>query len=75
MTLEDVIDKYFKERNKYFDSSDAHKSIEGDTYLTYKKWGDGRVELYIGGDNGEVCITVTDNPENLETLIKIIARC
>lgn len=78
MTINDVLDKYFRDKGikvLYFHSSDAHKDIEGDTYLTYKKYGDGRIELWVGSDNGELCLTVTDNPEHLESLIKIIARC
>lgn len=66
--IQEVLDKYFSEKMKYFQSSDAYKNIEGDTYLTYRKNLD-RIELYIGGDNGEVCLCVTDNAKKLETLI------
>lgn len=73
MITEDVLYKYFRdERMKYFHSSDAHKNIEGDTYLTYRKYGDGRTELYLGGNNGEVCLCVTDNAEKLDSLINLI---
>jgi hypothetical protein len=72
MTIKDVLEKYFAEKVKYFHSSDAHQGIEGDTYLTYTKHGDGRIELYFGGDNGEVCLAVTDNPQKLQILIEAI---
>lgn len=75
MTTEEVIEKHFKDgKVKYFHSSDAHRNIEGDTYLMYKKYGDGRIELYLGGDNGEMCITVTDKPEKLDMLITNIVH-
>ncbi len=74
MEMQELLDKYFKDKKTcYFQSSDAHKNIEGDTYLTYTKSGD-RIELYIGGDNGEVCLCVTDKVEKLETLITNIIR-
>lgn len=74
-TIDRVIEKYFKgERSRYFHSSDAHRNIEGDTYLTYRNSDRGRIELYLGGDNGECCITVTDNPDKLETLITNIIK-
>ncbi len=70
MNIQEVINKHFRDdKTLYFHSSDAHKNIEGDTYLTYSKHGDGRIELYFGGDNGEVCITVTDSPKKLDLLI------
>lgn len=75
--LKEVLDKYFpegKNRNKYFYSSDAHKAIEGDTYICYRWYDSNRIELYLGGDNGEYCIIVTDDAEKIETLIKIITR-
>ncbi len=72
--MQELLDKYFKDkRTYYFQASDAHKNIEGDTYLAYSKYGD-RIELYIGGDNGEVCLCVTDKVEKLETLITNIIR-
>lgn len=74
MTIQEILDKYFKDKMCYFQSSDAHKNIEGDTYLTYKKYGEGRIELYLGGENGEICLCVTDNVEKLENLIKLIIR-
>ena len=33
MTIEDVIEKHFETRTKFFHSSDAHKNIEGDLIL------------------------------------------
>lgn len=71
MKLTYVISEYFKERCLFFHSSDEHKNIEGDTYLTYQRIGD-KVALYFGSDNGEICITVTDNAQKLETLIRNI---
>lgn len=74
MTILDVIDKYFEgERCKFFHSSDAHHNIEGDTFLTYVLKGD-KVELYMGGDNGQLCLAVTGNPQKLTTLIEAIIR-
>jgi len=68
MTLTEVIDKYFKgETVRYFSGSDAHSSIEGDPYIRYSR--NGGIELWIGGDNGEVCVMVTANPEKLERLL------
>ena len=75
MSIADILDKYFPDLTLYFNSSDALQNIEGDTYLTYKKRKDAfadKVELYFGGDNGEVCICVTSNAETLDTLIKTI---
>lgn len=69
MTTNDVLDKYFKgERTLYFQSTDAHNSIEGDTYLRYKK--EGHVELWFGGNNGEMCLLCTTDPERLDAIIK-----
>ncbi len=69
MTTQEVLDKYFKDGKQiYFQSSDAHRSIEGDTYLRYAKTG--KIELWFGGNNGEVCLKCTTNPEELENLIK-----
>ncbi len=66
-----VLDKYFKsEKMLYFQSSDALKQIEGDTYLRYAKTG--KIELWFGGNNGEVCLLCTNDGDALETLIKTI---
>lgn len=75
--LEEVLEKYFpqgKYTNKYFHSSDAHKTIEGDTYITYKWYDSERIELILGGDNGEYTVTITSDSEKVETLIKSIIR-
>lgn len=76
MTLQEVLDKYFRdERMVYFHQSDHHKQIEGDTFLRYYEksgYGGKKIELWFGGDNGEVCILCTDDPEKLETLINLI---
>jgi hypothetical protein len=73
-TVTSVLDKYFaEERIKYFHSSDAHQNIEGDTYLRYDNNGD-RIELWFGGDNGEVCLIVTKDAEKLDQIITGITR-
>ncbi len=76
MTFDDVIENHFGDyqKTKYFQSSDAHVQIEGtDTYLRYEKVR-GRVELYFGGDSGEVCLKVCTQPEDLNDLIKAMIR-
>ena len=71
MTTTEVIEKYFKgERMFYFQSSDHLAQIEGETYLRYAKTG--KIELWFGGNNGEVCILCTTKPEKLEEVIKAI---
>jgi hypothetical protein len=71
MTIQEVLEKYFKgERQLYFQSSDSMAQIEGDTYLRYEKTG--KIELWFGGNNGEVCLLCTTNGESLENLIKAI---
>lgn len=73
MTINDVLYKYFKdEKVLYFQSSDRHKSIEGDTYLKYEKAGG--IELWFGGNNGEVCLICTTDPERIESIIEAIIR-
>lgn len=70
LTVFDIIEKHFKdERFKYFQSSDAHRNIEGETYLTYTKNGADRIELYMGGNNGELCLIVTSDAEKLDLII------
>jgi hypothetical protein len=70
--MKEILEKYFKdEKIKYFQSSDAHKNIEGDTYLRYESRVP-KILLWFGGYNGEVCLKVTDNPTELENLIKSI---
>jgi hypothetical protein len=71
MTITDVLEKYFKDEKVLgFHSSDKLEMVEGNSYLRYQK--DAGVQLWVGGNNGEVCICVTSNPETLETLIKAI---
>ncbi len=70
MTTQEVLDKYFKDEQLYFQSSDALTSIEGDTYLRYQKTG--KIELWFGGNNGEVCLLCTTDGDKLEALIKSI---
>ncbi len=71
MTTQEVLDKYFKgEKSLYFHSSDALGQIEGDTYLRYAKTG--KIELWFGGNSGEVCLLCTTNGEALEALIRAI---
>lgn len=75
LTFDAVIDKYFREdKNLYFHSSDAHKTLEEDPYLRYDRrtCGGNRVVLWVGGCNGEIAIKVCTTPEELETLIKAI---
>lgn len=71
MTTQEVLDKYFPDgKQKYFQSSDALVQIEGDTYLRYQKTG--KIELWFGGNSGEVCLCCTTDGDKLETLIKAI---
>ena len=75
MNTIDVIRKYFADGEVlHFCDSDAHALIEGDTYLRYRITN--TTELWLGGDNGEVCLMCTnDDSERLETLIKTILNC
>lgn len=67
-STQDVLDKYFKDsKHLYFQSSDALCQIEGDPYLTYEKTG--RIELWYGGHNGQVCLLSTTDGDSLEALI------
>lgn len=72
----DIIEKYFKgERTLFFQSSDLHKMIEGDTYLRYEFKGSvtgEKVVLWFGGNNGEFAVKVCSTPEKLEKLIQSI---
>ncbi len=74
MTIIEVIEKHFKEdRMIYFHSSDALRAIEGETFLRYRK--NGVLELYFGGNNGEVCIgcfRFDSDGERLNNLINSI---
>jgi hypothetical protein len=69
MNTQEILEKYFKEeRTLYFQSSDAHQQIEGDTYLRYEKTG--KIEVWFGGNNGEMCLCATTDPGKLESIIK-----
>lgn len=71
MTTQDVLDRYFKDdKTLYFQQSDAHRAVAGDTYLRYRK--SGGVELWLGGDEGEVCVLHTQDGDVLEQMIKLI---
>lgn len=71
MTTQEVLDKYFRDgKTLYFQSSDAHRMIEGDTYLRYAKTG--KIEIWMGGNSGEVCLICTNDAKALENLIKSI---
>jgi hypothetical protein len=71
MDIQQVLDKYFKdEKTLYFHQSDQHSAIEGDTYLKYAK--NGGIELWMGGNNSEVCILFTRDSEVLEKMIYLI---
>lgn len=74
--LDQIVDRHFKDsRTLYFHSSDAHRAIEGDTYLRYEYMPGPtglRVALYLGGDNGEICTTVQGDPNKLDLLIKTL---
>lgn len=64
METQEVLEKYFKEgKQLYFQSSDALSQIEGDTYLRYAKTG--KIELWFGGNSGEVCLLCTTDGERL----------
>lgn len=68
---QEVIDKYFPDgKTKYFQQSDAHQQIEGDTYLRYEK--DGGILLWFGGNNGEVCILHTKDGNKLKSIIELL---
>lgn len=67
-STEEVLQKYFKDgKHLYFRSSDALSQIEGDPYLAYEKTG--RIELWYGGHNGQVCLLSTTDGDSLEALI------
>lgn len=71
MTTTEVLEKYFKgEKMFYFQSSDSLAAIEGETYLRYAKTG--KIEIWFGGNNGEVCIMCTTDPNKIDQLIKAI---
>jgi 3'-phosphoadenosine 5'-phosphosulfate sulfotransferase len=71
MSTQEVLDKYFKyDKVIFFQSSDYHKIIEGETSLSYKKTG--KVELWFSGNNGDVCLIATTDGEKLEAVIKAI---
>ena len=73
MTTQEVIDKYFKNDGReylYFHGSDKLKQYEGETYLYVKK--SGIIELWMGSDNGEMCLLCTNDGEKLESLIQIL---
>jgi hypothetical protein len=71
MTTQEVIDKYFKDdKVLFFQSSDYHRMIEGDTCLKYEKTG--KIELWFSGNNGEVCLIATDNGDKLKAVIEAI---
>ena len=71
MKLQEILDKYFTDgKSLYFRSSDSLSNIEGDTYLRYRK--NGTIEIWFGGNNGEVCIYCTTDPIKLEALTKSI---
>ena len=73
MTTQEVIERYFKDSKiMYFHGSDKLRMIEGDIYLRYAKTG--IIELYFGGNNGEVCILCTHDGEKLESMIKLITN-
>lgn len=72
MTTQQAIQKHFgEERTCFFSQSDAHQLIEGDTFLRYIE-DSGKVQLWFGGDNGEVCIFLTSDGDALDKLISII---
>jgi len=71
MGTQEVLDKYFTDgKMLYFQSSDALSQIEGDAYLRYEKTG--KIELWFGGNSGEVCILCTTDGNKLETVIKAL---
>lgn len=72
MTTQEVLEKHFRgERTKYFQQSDAHQAIEGsDVYLRYHK--DGGIQLWMGGDSGEVCVLHTRDGDVLERTINLL---
>jgi len=70
-TIRNILYKFFKnEKTIYFHSSDHHKQIEGDTYLRYNM--NEKVEIWFGGNNGEVCLVCTNNVTTLEKLLSSI---
>ncbi len=66
----DTIQRYFKDSHTlFYHSSDEHAGIEGDTYLRYELIGK-RVRLWFGGENGEVCLIITESETKLENIIR-----
>ena len=71
MNTQEVIEKYFRdEKILRFHSSDKLAVVEGESYLRYNK--NAGINLWVGGNSGEVCIIVTTDGEDLEKLIKAI---
>lgn len=70
--MNEILYKYFRDDNTmYFQSSDSHKDIEGDTYFRYNR-SNGKIELWMGGNNGEICLCVASSHEKIEQVIKAI---
>lgn len=72
LNMDEVLTGHFKESETiFFQQSDAHKTIEGDSYLRYKKWG-AAIHIWYGSDNGEVCLLVTESPVKVDRLIRLL---
>ena len=70
--MEEILHKHFRnEKVLYYHSSDAHKRIEGETYLKYES-SMGKIELWFGGENGEVCLLCTNDSEKLDKAIMLL---
>lgn len=67
-----VLEWHFSgEKTRHFHQSDKHKNIEGDAYVRYATTGD-TVEIWVGGDNGEVCALVTQSPAAVDCLLTLL---
>lgn len=68
----EFIERHFKdEKTVYFMQSDAHKNIENETYLRYKITGNN-LELWMGSDNGEICLFVATSESDYLVLSQIV---
>jgi hypothetical protein len=72
LTIHEVIERHFKnEKTRFFHQSDAHKNIEGDAYIRYEYNGIA-VQIWVGGDSGEVCVLNSATPAIVDRLLTIV---
>ncbi|MDR6548499.1 hypothetical protein J2810_004589 [Chryseobacterium rhizosphaerae] len=70
--VKEIINNHFKDDKAiFFHQSDRHLMEEPNAYLRYQFTAD-KLWLYAGSDNTEYLLLITDNPERLDNLIKVI---